>query len=36
MLEKTSIVFKGNKYYRKMWSQVNGKKMQKVSKSEMQ
>lgn len=36
VLEKTSIMFKQNKYYRKIWSQVSGGQIQKVSKGEMQ
>lgn len=36
MLEKTYIVFKWNKYYRKIWSQVSCEQIQKVSKCEMQ
>lgn len=36
VLRKTSIMFKQNKYYRKIWSQVSGGQIQKVSKGEMQ
>lgn len=36
VLEKTYIVSKWNKYYRKIWSQVSREQIQKVSKGEMQ